>query len=128
LHWRLNQSYGIASSTVINCTASSNGVIGIIAAFSATVNSALFSIEGNGITFLYGTVTNCISLGNKNVGIEVDNGSVTNSTASLNGDDGINAPGGVVAFCKASGNNGNNNGSTDIDAGGATRTGNNPMP
>jgi len=54
--------------------------------------------------------------------------SVTNCTARNNGNDGIFASSGVVALCLADSNNLNANGSVDIDAAAATRTGNNPAP
>jgi len=53
---------------------------------------------------------------------------VTSSATLSNGAAGIYAPNGVVAFCKAAFNNARNIGAADIDATGATRTGNNPAP
>jgi hypothetical protein len=125
-----NHEAGIAclAGSVTNCVAATNTGNGIIGIASSVTNSNCISNGTNGISMLIGSVTNCIAASNKNAGIATSTGSVTNSTAYNNGDDGINAPSGVVAFCKSSSNNGNNNGSADIDAAGATRTGNNPAP
>jgi len=123
-----NKSYGIGGSTIVNCTASGNGTVGITGLLGIVSNSSAALNGTNGISFLYGSVTNCIALNNKNAGILVSSGSVTNSTAVSNGDDGINAPSGVVAFCKSTANNTNNSGGININAVGATRTGNNPTP
>ena len=48
---------------------------------------------------------------------------MTNSNASSNARDGISAANGVVAFCRA-----RSNGQQNIDAAGATLTGNNANP
>jgi hypothetical protein len=125
-----NHEAGIAclAGSVSNCAAATNAGNGIIGIASSVTNSSCLSNGTNGISMLIGNVTNCIAASNKNAGITTSTGSVTSSTAYNNGDDGINAPSGVVAFCKSSSNNGNNNGSVDIDAAGATRTGNHPAP
>jgi hypothetical protein len=116
------------AGSVTNCVSNSNGGNGIIGIGVSISNSNSAGNGTNGISTLIGSVTNCVAASNKNAGIAVNTGSVTSSNAFGNGDDGINAPSGVVAFCKSSSNNGNNNGSADIDATGATRTGNNPTP
>ena len=88
-------------------------------------------VTGNGTTGINipaGSVTNCTANNNEGTGIFVELGSVINSTAIANGNDGIRAISGVVAFCVALDNNKNNSGSANIDAAGATRTGNNPTP
>jgi hypothetical protein len=125
-----NRDPGIVcnAGSVTNCVAASNSGNGIISISGSITNCNAISNGTNGISTLIGSITNCISTTNKNAGIAVNTGSVTTSTAFANGDDGINAPSGVVAFCKSSSNNGNANGSVDIDAAGATRTGNNPTP
>ena len=123
-----NQSTGINAATIINCTAAGNGSSGLFGVFGSVSNSSSISNGTNGISFFEGVVTNCMAINNKNNGIVLQPGSVTNSLAMTNGDDGIYAPAGVIAFCKSTGNNTNNNGSVDIDATGATRTGNNPTP
>jgi hypothetical protein len=101
-----NHGSGINASSVTSSNAKSNGTIGITAS-SVTSSNASFN-AGNGIS--------------------VNSGSVTTSTANSNGGNGIFAPSGVVAFCKAGGNNTLNNGSLEINATGASRTGNNPTP
>jgi hypothetical protein len=125
-----NHDAGIAclAGSVSNCAAATNAGNGIIGIASTVTNSNCISNGTNGISVLIGNVTNCIAASNKNAGISTSTGSVTSSTAYNNGDDGIYAASGVVAFCKSSSNNANNNGSVDIDATGATRTGNNPTP
>ena len=123
-----NGSNGISANSVSNSTVSSNGSNGIFSTAGSVANSVILSNGSNGISLLYGSVTNCLSFGNKNAGVFLSVGSVMNSVAASNGDDGINATSGVVAFCKSTGNNVNNNASVDIDAAGATRTGNNPTP
>ena len=100
-----NGLHGIAAAgTVVNCVAARNGGSGFIAATS---------------------VSNCTAADNGNTGIA--GGAVTNSYAYGNGSDGI-ASTGVIAFSRATNNNRKNNGSVDIFAPGATRTGNNPAP
>jgi hypothetical protein len=126
---RSNASHGIFALTVANCTALNNGTNGIIVFTGSVSNSFAISNGTNGISSLNNvSITNCAASSNKDTGIVADTGSVTNSNAYHNGSDGIYAPGGVVAFCTASGNNISNNGSVNIDATGATRTGNNPTP
>ena len=101
-----NAAAGISASNVTHCLAESNGHQGIIAR----------------------SVSNSVAESNDGHGISASDGSVTHSLARSSGNDGIYAPAGVVAFCKASASNRNGNGSVDIDAVGATRTGNHPTP
>ena len=117
---------GASGLVVANSTAERNGGVGIAA---NNVTSCNANINGShGIWGAYIAVANSRASGNGSRGIfSQGGGSVTNCTARSNGDDGINASG-VVAFCNASNNNTNINGSVDIDAVGATRTGNNPTP
>jgi hypothetical protein len=105
-----NNNAGIAASSVYNSTASNNGGHGILRAGG------------------YGTFVNCLSNSNRFNGFAATLGTITNCTAVFNGNNGISATDGVVSFCKAAENNTANNGSVDIDAVGATRTGNNPTP
>lgn len=141
---------GIAASSgsVTNSTASSNGSNGIAITNGSVTNSTANSNALDGILAFRGSVTNSIANSNGNIGIDAGNGSITNSTANSNnitgiiattgsvtssatlsnGAAGIYAPNGVVAFCKAAFNNARNIGAADIDATGATRTGNNPAP
>ena len=125
-----NGSAGINASngSVTNSTALSNGGTGILASTGSVTNSTANSNGGAGISANAGSVTSSTASLNGSSGISAISGTVTNSTANTNGNDGILATTGVVAFCKAVGNNLNNNGSLDIDAVGATRTGNNPTP
>jgi hypothetical protein len=111
---RANSTFGIAATggSVTNSTSRLNGTVGIL-------------ISGGG----GGTVTNSSAGSNGSDGIVSQNGaSITNCTATANGSNGILASNGVIAFCSASGNNTKNNGSSDINATGATRTGNFPTP
>ena len=103
---RRNFGTGISASNVTHCVAEDNGGNGIIAR----------------------TVSNSVAESNDGHGISASDGTVTHSLARASGNDGIHAPTGVVAFCKASASNRNGNGSVDIDATGATRTGNHPTP
>ena len=112
--------------TVTNCSAISNGTVGVFA--HSVANTRAAGNGGSGIGASSGSVTNCAAQSNAGNGIDASSGTVTNSTAESNGNDGIAAASGVVAFCRASSNNVNNNNSIDIDAVGATRTGNNPTP
>jgi hypothetical protein len=114
------------SGSVTNCTVNSNRLSGISAFVVA--NSMVTTNGSTGINSAAGSVTNCTANGNEGTGIYVEFGSVTNCTASANGNDGIRALSGVVAFCRAADNDQNNNGGANIDAAGATRTGNNPTP
>jgi Right handed beta helix region len=122
-----NGSTGITATSVANCTATSNATTGISG--STVANCTASSNGGSGIsTVPTGSVSHCLSRENGGSGIVSSGGSITNSIAVLNGNDGISVSSGVVAFCAASSNNTNNNGSTNIDAGTATRTGNSPTP
>ena len=124
-----NAQAGIFALAVINCVASNNGGNGISVPSGSVSNSLALSNAANGISFFNaGSVTNSAALSNKASGIVNDSGSVTNCIARSNGSDGIYAPAGVVAFCRASANDISLDGSVDIDATGATRTGNNPTP
>ncbi len=123
-----NKGAGIFApeGTVTNCSAMKNGLVGVFA--HAVANTRAAGNGGDGIGASAGSVTNCAAKSNAGHGISASSGTVTNSLAQSNGNDGIAAASGVVAFCRASSNNVNNNGSIDIDAVGATRTGNNPTP
>jgi hypothetical protein len=125
-----NKEVGIivVSGSVTNSSAVSNGGNGVSVIEGSVTNSTALSNGNNGIAILSGSVTNSTAISNGNVGILADACSVTNSFAKSNGSDGIKAPAGVVAFCKASENNKDNDGSVDIDATEATRTGNKPAP
>ena len=122
----LNHGQGILASagTATNCSAADNGEDGIVA--HSVSNSTAFTNGESGIAG--NIVTNCSSSGNGLQGFNISDGSVTNCTARSNGTDGILAPNGVVAFCRASNNNAKGNGSVNINAVGATRTGNSPTP
>jgi hypothetical protein len=114
-----------SSGTVTNSSAANNGDDGGISAHAIS-NCAAFTNGGVGLAG--NTVTGSSSNSNDIDGISALQGTVTNCAAKGNGGDGIAAANGVVAFCIAVNNNGKNNGSTNIDAVGATRTGNNPTP
>jgi hypothetical protein len=102
------------SGTIAECSASNNAATGI----------NLFA----GAPAVASSITNCSANANGSFGISAVQSSIINCTGSGNGDGGISAANGVVAFCRAVNNNQNNNGSVDIAAAGATRTGNNPGP
>jgi hypothetical protein len=145
-----NGSGGISASngSITNCSAIGNHFVGIDAFHGHVTNSTAQSTDEVGISADGGSVTSCTSNSNGTHGIHASSGSVINSTANSNGSNGISAStgtvtnstatsngtngilgtDGVVAFCKAGGNNTKNNGSLDINATGATRTGNNPTP
>ena len=126
----LNGGVGIDTEdgSVSHCAAYLNAGTGIRADFSSIINCTATNNDSFGISVSQGTVTNCRVSLNSGRGISANDASVTNCTARNNGDDGIFAFNGVVAFCLADGNNLNANGSLDIDATAATRTGNNPTP
>lgn len=123
-----NEGIGISADSVSNCTARGNGFGGIGAVAGSVTNSRAVSNQGVGIDAVTGSVTNCTATANQSSGISASSGTVTNSTAINNGLNGILATNGVVAFCKASGNNTSGGSGVDIEAAGATRTGNNPAP
>jgi hypothetical protein len=122
----LNGGTGINSTDglVSDCTSSRNQGTGISA--SDVTHCIVRNSGGHGI--FARSVSNSIAQSSGVHGIFAGEGSVTHSVAVLSGSDGINAQSGVVSFCKASSNNRLANGSVDIDAAGATRTGNNPTP
>jgi hypothetical protein len=123
-----NGGNGIVASSVSGATATSNNNAGIVA--SSVSNSSADHNGGHGIFRAggYGTFINCFSNLNTFDGFSTTSGTVTSCSAQFNGHNGISASNGVVAFCKAEQNNTANNGGVDIDAPGATRTGNNPTP
>ncbi|MFN2622344.1 MAG: hypothetical protein ABR611_05810 [Chthoniobacterales bacterium] len=125
-----NGSTGVSADngSVTNSTATLNGGTGISASGGSVTNSMANGNGSNGISANPGSITSSTASSNGGTGIFAASGSVTNSTANANGSDGISAANGVVAFCKALNNNTKNNGSLDINATGATRTGNNPTP
>ena len=122
----LNGGVGINSpdGLVRDCTSSRNSSTGISA---SNVSHCIVKSSGSHGIFAR-TVSNSIAESSGGHGIFAAEGSVSHSIALLSGSDGINAPSGVVAFCKSSHNNRLANGSVDIDATGATRTGNHPAP
>jgi hypothetical protein len=123
-----NGGTGISALSVSGATSTFNNGAGIVA--SSVFNSTADHNGGHGIFRAggYGTFVNCLANSNKFSGFSATYGTVTSCSAQFNGSNGISAPNGVVAFCKAEKNNTANNGSEDIDAVGATRTGNNPTP
>ena len=114
---------GNRGGVVTNSTATLNGADGISEASSVSNCTARFNRSGG--IYHADTVINCAA--KENGGSGIDGTAVSHCFAGLNGSDGINADG-VVAFCHARNNNQNNNGSVDIDAPSATRTGNKPAP
>jgi hypothetical protein len=126
----LNGGIGIdaESGSISHCTAYLNAGTGINGNFGTIINCDATNNEGTGIIATQGSITNCKVSLNSGTGISASKGSVTNCVAKNNGNDGIIGTSGVVAFCLSDGNNLNNNGSVDIDAVSATRTGNNPTP
>ena len=114
------------SGSVTNCTVNSNRLSGISAFVVA--HSMVTGNGSTGIDSAAGSVTNCTANGNQGTGIFAEFGSVTNCTISGSGNDGIRALSGVVAFCRVADSNRKNSGGVNIDAAGATRTGNYPTP
>ena len=116
-----------SGATITDCTAASNGGIGISAPSGNVTNCAARFNGTVGIAANSGNVTNSRANTNGGTGIDATSGNVSHSTAKSNADDGLLVPNGVVAFCKADGN-GPLSAGIDIDATGATRTGNHPAP
>jgi hypothetical protein len=119
-----NSGYGIISQSgrVLNCSATSNAVGGILA--TAVYDSTVRSNTGTGIAA--GSVAHCHASVNSQNGIDASD--VSNSAATANGLNGIYSPVGVVAFCRAQSNNTSNTTGVDIYAPGSARTGNLPGP
>ena len=124
----IDLSPNYASSVVEHCVAGENMGLGIDAGMSTVSHCAAELNGAEGISADNGTIAYCSAWENKGTGIRANLASVSFCSALNNGRHGIDASSGVLAFCKSATNNRTQSSWVDLDASGATRTGNNPTP